>query len=183
MKFFLDTEFIEDGKTIDLISIGMVAANSKELYLQNLDCDFSKASDWVRRNVLFDLPQFDIGNWKPKPSSVLSGTPTVWYNRAQIQAEVQNFLNRNSPYVAGNPGGEKPEFYGWYCDYDWVVFCQLWGTMMDLPKTFPRYCRDLKQTCDEKGNPELPKQEAGKHNALGDAKWNKQVYDYLLGCP
>lgn len=25
MRYFFDTEFIEDGKTIDLISIGMVA--------------------------------------------------------------------------------------------------------------------------------------------------------------
>jgi hypothetical protein len=27
MRFFLDTEFIEDGKTIDLVSIGMVKEN------------------------------------------------------------------------------------------------------------------------------------------------------------
>lgn len=30
-----------------------------------------------------------------------------------------------------------PEFYGYYCDYDWVVFCWLFGKMIDLPKDFP----------------------------------------------
>jgi hypothetical protein len=43
----------------------------------------------------------------------------------------------------------QPEFYGYFADYDWVVFCSLYGTMMDLPKGFPKYCRDLKQMFDE----------------------------------
>lgn len=44
----------------------------------------------------------------------------------------------------------KPEFYAYYADYDWVVFCWLFGKMIDLPKSFPMYCNDLKQTLDEK---------------------------------
>lgn len=44
------------------------------------------------------------------------------------------------------------EFYGYYSDYDWVVFCWLFGRMIDLPKSFPMYCIDLKQTLDEKVN-------------------------------
>jgi len=35
-------------------------------------------------------------------------------------------------------------------DYDWVLFCSLFGRMIDLPKGFPMYCIDLKQTLDEK---------------------------------
>ncbi len=31
MRYFLDTEFYEDGKTIDLISIGIVAEDGREL--------------------------------------------------------------------------------------------------------------------------------------------------------
>ena len=52
MKYFLDTEFIEDGKTIDLISIGIVAEDNRSLYLINSECDWSKASPWVLENVL-----------------------------------------------------------------------------------------------------------------------------------
>jgi hypothetical protein len=33
------------------------------------------------------------------------------------------------------------------------------------------------------GNPEHPKQERGEHNALDDARWNKQLYDYLRSVP
>lgn len=46
-----------------------------------------------------------------------------------------------------------PQFYGYFADYDWVVFCWLFGKMMDLPKGFPMYCIDLKQTLDEKAEP------------------------------
>lgn len=42
------------------------------------------------------------------------------------------------------------EFYGYYCDYDWVAFCALFGKMIDLPKGFPMYCKDLKQMLDGK---------------------------------
>lgn len=44
----------------------------------------------------------------------------------------------------------KPEFYAYFADYDWVVFCWIFGKMMDLPEDFPKYCRDLKQMLDEK---------------------------------
>ena len=44
----------------------------------------------------------------------------------------------------------KPcKFYGYYSDYDWVVFCWLFGRMIDLPKGFPMYCIDLKQELDK----------------------------------
>lgn len=33
--------------------------------------------------------------------------------------------------------------------------------------------------CDDFGNPKLPEQGKGEHNALADARWNKQVYDFL----
>lgn len=107
--------------------------------------------------------------------------------------------------------GEKTiyDFYGYYSDYDWVVFCWLFGKMIDLPKGFPMYCKDLKQTLDEKQNfynkyiekynneeitveelpypatrininrlPDYPKLII-EHNALEDAKWNKQLYEFL----
>ncbi|MES2395794.1 MAG: 3'-5' exoribonuclease [Bacteroidota bacterium] len=93
----------------------------------------------------------------------------------------------------------QPEFYGYYCDYDWVLFCSLFGRMIDLPKGFPMYCRDLKQVLDErfkllnndpcwksldeklnevKKRGDYPKQN-NEHNALDDAKWNYELYKFL----
>lgn len=94
---------------------------------------------------------------------------------------------------------DNPEFYAYYADYDWVVFCWLFGKMMDLPSNFPMYCRDLKQVLDErqkelsdierirfkyigkiKNHPNFPKQDPSKsHNAIEDARWNKKLYEFL----
>lgn len=46
----------------------------------------------------------------------------------------------------------KIEFYGCYSDYDWVVFCWLFGRMIDLPKGFPKFCIDLKQELNRKAD-------------------------------
>ena len=47
---------------------------------------------------------------------------------------------------------KKPKFYAYYADYDWVVFCWLFGKMNDLPSNFPQYCIDLKQELDLRVN-------------------------------
>ena len=35
MKYFYDTEFLEDGHTFDLISIGIVAEDGREYYARS----------------------------------------------------------------------------------------------------------------------------------------------------
>lgn len=152
MRFWFDTEFIEDGKTIDLISIGIVAQDGREYYAESVECDLSKASLWIRENVIPHLMQ------KPK-------------TRAQIGFEIIEFV------------GDKPEFWAYYADYDWVALCQLYGTMMQLPRSWPMYCRDIKQLCDSLGNPKLPKDPYKAHHALADAMWNKEVWEILAGGP
>lgn len=98
----------------------------------------------------------------------------------------------------------KPQFHGYYSAYDHVALCWLFGKMIDLPKGFPMYTIDLKQMMDEKisqDNLEIngvkipnynldkkiqtiknitnyPKQ-TNEHNALADAKWNKELYEFL----
>lgn len=44
----------------------------------------------------------------------------------------------------------KPEFWAYFGDYDWTVFCWIYGRMIDLPSGYPMYCKDLKQLLDEK---------------------------------
>ena len=52
MRFWFDTEFIEDGRTIDLMSIGIVAEDGREFYAESNECDLSGASPWVKENVI-----------------------------------------------------------------------------------------------------------------------------------
>src|SRR4029077_17890728 len=94
-----------------------------------------------------------------------------WRGRVDIEREVRAFCD---PEKDG-----KHEFWGYYADYDWVAICQLFGRMIDLPKGWPKYCRDLKQWADDLGNPKLPKQSTDEHSALADAQWNKQAWEFL----
>jgi len=177
MKYWLDTEFIEDGKTIDLISIGIVAEDGREYYAQPIRSDYQRASDWVARNVYPYLQHFDLAKHQRScPQYLATGRCSEedcpWRNSSYIQYEIRNFVD---PDKHG-----KPEFWGYYADYDWVVLCQLFGTMMQLPKDWPMYCRDVKQLCDDLGNPKLPDQEDSEHHALADARWTKFAYEFLI---
>jgi hypothetical protein len=51
MRIWFDTEFIEDGRTIDLISIGMVREDGEAYYAECGECDLVRADDWVQKNV------------------------------------------------------------------------------------------------------------------------------------
>jgi hypothetical protein len=55
MRVYLDTEFIEDGRTIDLLSIGVVRDDGATYYAEPVEADRSRASEWVRENVLPNL--------------------------------------------------------------------------------------------------------------------------------
>lgn len=186
-KYFLDAEFIEDGKTIDLISLGIVREDGVTLYVQNSECDFLKASDWVWRNVFPHLAHFDMRGRRlcsPAMSSYDSGLgqshatpcrgqvedPCPWATRREIKEKIIAFTAA---------GGGKPEFWGYYCDYDWVAFSQLFGTMIELPKGFPMYCRDVKQWADQLGDVNIPKPEVEIHHALVDALWVKGAHEFL----
>jgi hypothetical protein len=159
LRYYLDTEFYEDGKTIDLISIGIVCEDGREFYAANSDAELHRVSPWVRDNVLPHLSTYGSPEWK---------------TRAEIRDSVVAFI---APVDEYSP---KTQVWGYYADYDWVVFCQLFGTMMDLPKYMPKYCMDLKQLAVERGDPRLPKQEKDEHHALMDARWNKRAHAFLM---
>lgn len=154
MRYWYDTELIEDGKTIDLISIGIVAEDGRELYLESADFDHGKANEWVREHV---LPQ-------------LKGGECRWPLRS-IRVTLRDFFDIEDY--------GKPELWGYYSAYDHVAFCQIFGTMMDLPEGYPMYTRDIKQWCDCLGTPELPKASEYEHHALNDARWNKLAWEFL----
>lgn len=168
MKYFFDLEFLEDGETIDLISIGIVAEDGREFYAVNEEANWSRIinHDWLRVNVVPHLPievnpLADGKYWgRIQPNS-------HWDIEDSIRQKLLDFI-----------GDDKPEFWSYFADYDWVCLAQLFGRMIDLPKGWPMYCRDIKQLCDSLGNPTLPPQE-GEHQALNDARWNKQAYEFL----
>lgn len=150
MKFWFDTEFYEDGTHIELISIGVAAEDGRTYYAEVLGAD-----------VIAATTDWLCANVRPH----LTGQQKP---RSLIRDELIDFM------------GEKPEIWAYYADYDWVALCQLHGRMVDLPKGWPMYCRDVKQLCDMLGNPNLPEQKSTEHHALADARWTKEAWDWLL---
>ncbi len=76
-RYFYDCEFIEDGRTVDLVSIGVVDEHGREFYAVSTEFDDSRAVPWVRRNVLDKLPS--------------PGDP-AWRSRERIRDDLYEFL-------------------------------------------------------------------------------------------
>jgi hypothetical protein len=155
-NFFLDTEFAETGgwktPTIDLISIGLVCEDGREFYAESNDFNIHHCDEWVRKNVVDKLG--------PEKNRI---------SREAIKEGLIEFL------------GKDPIIWGYYSSYDWVVFAWLFGKMIDLPKGYPMFCRDLQQWWVQLGKPDGVKSPdpADAHNALADAKWTFQLYNNL----
>lgn len=150
MKIWFDSEFYENGRIIDLISIGMVREDGATFYGEaDLAPEIASQSEWLATNV--------------KPH--LRGSPARM-NRHRMRKEIVAFA------------GPSPEFWACYASYDWVVLCQLFGTMMDLPDGWPMFVRDVQQWKAELGNPDMPAQE-NEHDALADALWTKATWERL----
>lgn len=164
MKIFYDTEFLEDGKTISLISIGMVTEDGREYYAVNggMPIRRIRKHKWLMENVVPHLPKGhgDARLHMPKRWLFHYGDPAV-KSRDRIASEARDFIQAAGPDV---------ELWAWYGAYDHVALAQLWGPMVNLPEGVPMYTNDLKQECDRLGNPALPCQESGHHNALADAR-------------
>lgn len=160
-RYFYDCEFIEDGRTIDLVSIGVVDENGREFYAISTEFDGSRATPWVRRNVLDRLPS--------------PGDP-AWKSRERIREELYEFLVE--PIRGRN--GEQLDLWAWFAAYDHVVLAQLWGAMPALPRAIPRFTKDLRQLWDDKGRPPLPNAEADRHDALVDARHNLARWNAML---
>ncbi|WP_149362112.1 polyadenylate-specific 3'-exoribonuclease AS [Lolliginicoccus suaedae] len=152
MRYFYDCEFIEDGRTIDLVSIAVVAEDGREFYAVSAEFDAARAGTWVRANVLPKLPP---------PSSQL------WRSRSQIREDLTAFLK---------PGDGDVELWAWVGAYDHVALCQLWGPMTALPRGMPRFTREIKQHWETHGKPPLPAAMGEAHDALADARHNAQRF-------
>ena len=152
-RYFYDCEFVEDGRIVDLVSIGVVDEHGREFYAISTEFDGSRALPWVRRNVLDRLPS--------------PGDP-AWRSRERIRDDLYAFLV--AP-LRENPD-EELELWAWYAAYDHVAFAQLWGAMPALPRELPRFTKELRQRWDDVGRPPLPEAADRRHNALVDARHN-----------
>lgn len=214
MKYFIDTEFIEGKQnksflgfnysktkpTIDLISIGIVSEDNSKYYAISKDFNLKEAWNrvqvtsgvnekpyyWIRENVLFSIWKelSSIEYLESNNSKINIGKGMTYKSLEKLINKYGKTNNEIAEEIKEFVGNDKPVFYGYYSAYDWVVFCQIYGIMMNLPKGFPYYCIDLKQTADDiwvkTGKETRFSKSKNEHNALNDAQWNKDFYNFLI---
>lgn len=233
MNFYLDTEFYEGltrpliGKkehTIDLISIALLAENGRMYYAVSKEFDLKRAwaDEWIRDNVLRNIFDEYISNKVSKDFNtnpyLKDFDPYMEFTRSNFRL-MMNAIGKDNFTIAEEikmfvfqqalGKDSVANFYGYYADYDWVLFCSLFGRMIKLPKGFPMYCRDLKQMMDDvvyKGmefarvinSVQYPKPErtfeqaleflkedanypdnSNVHNAKDDARFNMNLFTFL----
>ena len=176
MRYFLDTEFLEDGKTIELISIGIVSEDHRSFYAISSDCDWDRilADDWLRANVWpFIKEDVEHGNVLPR-AEIARQLLEFAHPKHHTAALYRDALPTHSP--------QESEFWGFNCAYDWVALRQLYGRMIDGPKELPFHCNDIKQYRKWLGVVDLPRiSSKDKHNALADAQEVQMMFEFLRG--
>ena len=179
-----DLEFLEDGRTIELISIALVCDDGREYYAVNSDAPWERIREhsWLMENVWPHLPLVGhksglkyAGGGEHKVGLTSPGTLDRRDSRVKphwvIANEVRDFIQA-TPDV---------ELWANYGAYDHVALAQLWGPMIALPAGVPMFTNDIQQEARRLGVPwnELPKQENAEHNALADARHNQVVRRWL----
>lgn len=174
MKVFFDTEFTGLHQKTTLISIGCVSEDGKTFYAELNDYDQTQVNDWIRENVIKNL----------------RGDEGMQKNYAEGDND-ELFLVGNKPHVMS-------ALHSWLCQfesvemwsdclaYDWVLFCDLFGGAMGIPKNVNYIPFDLCTLLQVLGSDaDVNREEfaygkgvsvTGKHNALRDAQVIKDCY-------
>jgi hypothetical protein len=176
MRYFYDTEFLEDGRTIDLISIGIVADDGREFYAVNEAIGYGelldriRGHDWLMDNVIPHLPMREqprAPGFGDKRLFTLDETSNLIMPPRMIRNAVRDFLLSS----------DGVELWADYGAYDHVALCQLFGSMIMLPQGLPMFTNEFQQAWRAAGCPPLPEQKGATHNALDDARHLRWCYD------
>ncbi len=155
MRYFFDTEFIDRPFSLQLISIGMVSEDGREFYGENDDVDWTQASHWVMQNVAPYVGHFEM-------------------DLIDIQIGLRKLIGND----------REPEFWAYNGAYDWVLFAWLFKSILNFPRSWPKRHYELQELmvqADTQGYTlnNIPVQKGQHHNALEDAKWNRELFQYL----
>lgn len=146
-RLWFDTEFIDDGRTIDLLSIGVIRDDGESFYAEPAEADRQQASPWVRENVLPHLT-----------GPVLS--------RAEIARQLVAFAGSEPEwwaYFAAYDWVSLCQLYGPMINLPdgWPFYCR------DVQQLADQLHIDLEA--------ELPPPTIA-HNALRDAEWTRDAW-------
>ncbi len=167
MRVFFDTEFTGLHQGTTLISIGLVSEDKREFYAELTDYERDQVNDWLRDNVLGCCRY----SGKERDVLVAEGPVTDRYvvgDSLWVAKELEAWLGQF----------DQVELWSDVLAYDWVLFCELFGGAMSIPKNVYYIPFDLATLLKLKGvDPDIDRIKfaygenvsAPKHNALSDA--------------
>lgn len=175
MRIFLDTEFTGLHKNTTLISIGLVDEDGRSFYAEFTDYDKKQADEWIEENIIGHL--------------IL---PTLVYdiikqcNVSEYSLFVGDKQTITNKLLVWLSSYEEVEIWSDCLAYDWVLFCDLFGGALNLPKNIYYIPFDL-ATLFRLSNidPDISREEYcglsinsdNKHNALWDARVIKACFE------
>lgn len=188
MKMFFDTEFTGLKKDADLISLGAVLSNGQKFYAEFTDYDLKKCDDWVKENV---IRKTVMGGNKVLEQLIDSSLDieSVYGTKEQVKTYLLSWVSKTD---------EQIELVSDVCQYDMVLFQDIFGGAFSVPQKFSRCCHDINQ--DIARALFLPEDEAfdtdreiflklldprwefdnqNKHNALFDAQVIRYIYERI----
>lgn len=167
----VNAQFLEDGETIKLISIALVADSGYSLYCINQDMPLGPVSQhtWLREHVVPSLPLLPLRMEGDNPWDVRHEDFYRIMPKEEIAERVRKFITQYADPVLWADCGA----------YTHVVMAQLWGRMDQLPPGVPMYTSDLQTEIRRLGHPVLPSQLFGQYNALATARHQRRVRGYL----
>jgi hypothetical protein len=173
MRIFYDCEFVERGRDlpIQLVSIGLVREDGRELYRINPEC-LSNVSKhpWLSVNVAPYLPikaSPGILEWD-------ESHPEYQY----VSMSLDNLITDVLAFIQDTP---DVQLWAYYSAYDHVVLCQLFGSMAELPAGVPMFTFDLQQLIETRPYVALPAEPWKIHHAMDDARWTRDAYAAVTG--
>lgn len=185
-----DTEFLEDGRNIHLISIGIVASDGREYYAVDADLPAGRIvqNQWLLENVwphlpldgytFSDLTRDGETQRIVHDPGVIDRTSEFVKPRWVIRNEVRAFLTKD--VSEDNPAS----LWADYGAYDHVVLAQLFGMMIDLPEGIPMFTNDLQTALqnvviDEETGKAIAVRVGDEHSAIDDARSVMQTLKLL----
>lgn len=187
LKIFMDMEFTGLYQHAELISIGMVTEDDETFYAE-FD-DYKRPVDsWIMENVVANLTLTPLGKHPDDEAKYWSWVKDgkkfkLVGNRREIATAIDYWFQ-----VLLDVPVNKPliEFWGDCLQYDWVLFCELFGGALKIPKCVYPYPFDICTLFRDRGiDPDINRAEFAKienqnqHNALFDAKVIAQCYSIL----
>ena len=176
MTLFLDTEFTGLRQSAELISLALVSENGEWFYAEFTDYDAAALSGWHKEHV---LPYLFLEQGK-RPGYAKEGGTVARGTRAEVKEALAGWMAQF----------EKTEVWADVPAYDWVLFCELFGGALHLPKQIFYMPFDFATFLKAQGrDPDAPREslaeewagrhEGARHNALYDAFLLREGYRNL----